>query len=223
MTLAERVRATYATAVTGLDLAPIASAADALAARLQGGGLLHVFGCGHSQALSLEGYHRAGAPAWVAPVFDSRLSPLRGAAGIAAERTAGLGAELIAGLDPTHARALLVISNSGRTAVPVEAACAAHEAGLLTIAITSPAPDNRLAAAVDHVLASNVPKGDATVEVAGERMAPLSTVVGAVLFHVLLAETEARLKSAAVLTSVHVNGGEDRNAALLARYPHLQP
>jgi uncharacterized phosphosugar-binding protein len=223
MTLAERVRDAYATAVTGLDLTPIVPAADALAARLRDGGLLHVLGCGHSQALALEGYHRAGAPAWVAPVLDSRLSPARGAAGTAAERTEGLGAELVARLDPAKARALLVISNSGRSAVPVEAARAARAAGLVTIAITAPGPDNRLAAAVDHVLASNVPKGDAAVEVADERMAPLSTVVGAVLLHALLAETEARLESPSVLTSVHVDGGQDRNATLLARYPHLQP
>ncbi|HEY6379778.1 MAG TPA: SIS domain-containing protein [Candidatus Dormibacteraeota bacterium] len=223
MSHAERVRAAYAAAVAALDLTPVGPAADALAARLQDGGLLHALGCGHSQALALEGYHRAGAPAWVAPLLDARLDPGRGAEETATEHTEGLGRELVARLDPTRARALLLISNSGRAAVLQEAALAARGAGLLTIAITSPGPDNRLALAVEHVLATNVPNGDAVVEISGARMAPLSTVVGAVLLHALLAETEARLGAGTVLVSVHVAGGERRNATLLDRYPHLRP
>jgi len=66
------------------------------------------------------------------------------------ERSEGLGRELAARLGPLDS--LLVVSTSGRNAVPVELAEAAAAAGLLTIAITTRGPGNRLAPAVAHVL-----------------------------------------------------------------------
>jgi uncharacterized phosphosugar-binding protein len=217
--LADRVREAAIVALRRLDLAPVAAAAAALAPRVGGGGLLHVLGAGHSQLLALEGFYRAGGPGWVRPVLDPRLSTAGGARVTDHERSPGVGPDLVAGLDP--AGALLVVSSSGRNAVPVEAAQAGRRAGLLTIAITAVAPGNRLAAAVEHVLDSRVPAGDASVEVCGVRMAPVSTVAGAVLLHALLAETEHRLGGGSVLVSNNVDGGDDHNRAIIERYPHL--
>ncbi|HEY4026845.1 MAG TPA: sugar isomerase domain-containing protein [Candidatus Dormibacteraeota bacterium] len=219
--VAHRVRQAALDALDRLDLEPVAVAAAALAPRVRAGGLLHVLGAGHSQLLALEGFYRAGGPAWLHPLFDGRLSTARGVRVTAFERSPGLGAELAGALDP--AGALLVVSSSGRNAVPVEAAETAAAAGLLTIAITSRAPGNRLAAAVEHVLDSAVPPGDATVPVGNARMAPVSTVAGAVLLHGLLAETEALLGGDNVLVSNNVEGGDEHNAVLIARYPHLAP
>ena len=223
MSHADDVRRACAAAVESLDLTPVAPAAEALAGALrEGDGLLHVLGSGHSQTIALEGFHRAGAPAWVAPLLDPQLSPARGASGSEAERMPGLGSALVDRL-PHAARALLVVSTSGRNAVPVEAAKAARDRGMLTIAITARRPENRLVAAADHVLDTGVPEGDASVDVEGERMAPVSTVAATVLLHCLLAETEARVGGGAVVSSVNVDGGDTRNADVLARYPHLRP
>ncbi|HEY7202506.1 MAG TPA: sugar isomerase domain-containing protein [Candidatus Dormibacteraeota bacterium] len=219
--VAELVRQAAQDAIARLDLAPVAAAAAALAPRVVAGGLLHVLGAGHSQLLALEGFYRAGGPGWLHPLYDARLSTARGVRVTTYERSPGLGAELVSGLDAGGA--LLVVSSSGRNAVPVEAAEAAAAAGLLTIAITSRGPGNRLAAAVAHVLDSAVPPGDAVVPVGAARMAPVSTVAGAVLLHALLAETESRLGGANVLISNNVEGGDAHNAALIARYPHLAP
>jgi uncharacterized phosphosugar-binding protein len=218
---AAAVRQAALDALARLDLAPVGPAAAALASRVRAGGLLHVLGAGHSQLLALEGFYRAGGPAWLVPLLDGRLSSARGFGVTEYERKPGLGATLVSGLDPRGS--LLVVSSSGRNAVPVEAAQAARAAGLLTIAITSPSPANRLAAAVEHVLDSAVPPGDATVPVGEVRMGPVSTVTGAVLLHSLLAETEAALGSGEVLVSNNVEGGDEHNAALIARYPHLRP
>jgi uncharacterized phosphosugar-binding protein len=215
------VRQAALDALARLDLAPVVAAAHALAPRVRAGGLLHVLGAGHSLLLALEGFYRAGGPGWLHQLFDPRLSTARGVRVTTFERSPGLGRELVAGLDPGGA--LLVVSSSGRNAVPVEAAETAAAAGLLTIAITSRAPGNRLAGAVEHVLDSAVPPGDAVVPVGGARMAPVSTVVGAVLLHALLAETELLLGGANVLLSNNVDGGDRHNAALIARYPHLAP
>src|SRR6266567_5169798 len=102
------VRQAALDALSRLDLAPLEAAAEALAARIRGGGLLYVFGAGHSQLLALEGFYRAGGPAWLVPVLDDRLSSARGFRVTEFERSSGLGATLVSRLDP--AGALLVIS-----------------------------------------------------------------------------------------------------------------
>jgi uncharacterized phosphosugar-binding protein len=219
------VRASFAATIAGLDLVPVHNAAEALSQRLGEDGLLYVLGCGHSYLLALEGFYRAGAPAWVAPLVDERVSPLRGARAIAAEREPGIGREMVARLDGprSNAKALLVVSSSGRTPAAVEAAAAAREMGLLTIGITGQSSENLLIAHLDHALLTGVTRGDAEVPIGDAMMAPQSTVAGDVLVHCLFAETEARRQRSAVLMSVALDGGEAHNRALIERYPHLNP
>lgn len=217
------VRASFAATIAGLDLDQIGPAAQALTQRLGGDGLASVLGCGHSQLLALEGFYRAGAPAWVAPLVDERVSPLRGAAAITAERQPGLGRELVARLQApsSKARALIVVSSSGRTPVAVEAAAAAREMGLLTIGVTGDSIGNLLMAHLDHALLTGVSRGDASVRIRDRMMSPQSTVAGVVLLHCLFAETEARRDESGVLVSVNLDDGEARNRVLIERYPHL--
>jgi uncharacterized phosphosugar-binding protein len=219
---AEAIRQAFALQLDRLDLGQVAPAAEALAGRLDDERLLFVLGCGHSQVLAFEGYYRAGSPGWVAPLLDDRISPARGANNTDAERQQGTGSEIARTLDPDRTAGLLIISTGGRNAVPVEAATAAREAGILTIGLTS-AATTPLAEVVDHALISSVPRGDAVVEIGGARMAPMSTVAGAVLLHALFAETEARLGTSSVLVSASLEGADESNAAILRRYPHLRP
>ena len=201
------VRASFAATIAGLDLAQIGPAAQALSQRLGGDGLVYVLGCGHSQLLALEGFYRAGAPAWVAPLVDERVSPVRGAAAIAAERQLGLGRELVARLHApsSKGRALIVVSSSGRTPVTIEAATAAREVGLLTIGVTADSRDNLLMAHLDHALLTGVARGDASVRIGDRMMSPQSTVAGVVLLHCLFAETEALRRQSGVLVSVNLD------------------
>jgi uncharacterized phosphosugar-binding protein len=217
------VRASFAATIAGLDLAQVGPAAQALSQRLGGDGLVYVVGCGHSQLLALEGFYRAGAPAWVAPLVDERVSPLRGAAAIVAERQLGLGRELVARLQAlsSKAKALIVVSSSGRTPVAIEAATAAREVGLLTIGVTGGSGGNLLMAHIDHALLTGVARGDASVRIGDRMMSPQSTVAGVVLLHCLFAETEALRSQSGVLVSVNLDDGEARNRALIERYPHL--
>ncbi len=219
------VRASFAATIAGLDLAQIGPVAEALSQRLGGDGLVYVVGCGHSQLLALEGFYRAGAPAWVAPLVDDRVSPVRGAAAIAAERQLGLGRELVGRLQApgSKARALIVVSSSGRTPVAIEAAVEAREMGLLTIGVTSDSRGNLLTAHLDHALLTGVSRGDASVRIGDQMMSPQSTVAGVVLLHCLFAETEALRTQSGVLVSVNLDDGEARNRALIERYPHLAP
>src|SRR5205823_1053880 len=72
------VRQAAVEALNRLDLTEVTAAARALAPRVRAGGLLQTFGSGHSQLLALEGFYRAGGPAWLRPLVDDRLSPVRG-------------------------------------------------------------------------------------------------------------------------------------------------
>ena len=151
--------------------------AEALSQRLGDDGVLYILGCGHSQLLALEGFYRAGAPAWVAPLVDARVSPVRGAAAIAAENQPGLGRELVARLEEpsSKARALVVVSSSGHTPAAIEAATAAREMGLLTIGITGVSKGNPLMAHLDHALLTGVSRRDASVRIGVQMMSPQST------------------------------------------------
>ena len=223
--VAAAVRANFAAGVASLDMDQVPEAAEALAAHLGADGLLCVLGAGHSQLIALEGFCRAGTPAWVVPLLDDRLSPARGLASSSAENCPGLGTELISrllgGQLRDRARALLVVSASGLTPVAVEAAEAARGRGLLILALTARRDDSPLAAVSDHVLASGATAGDATTEVCGTMMAPQSTVRGVVLLHALLAATEALRSAREVLLPEKMAGGPLHNRELLRRYPQL--
>jgi uncharacterized phosphosugar-binding protein len=53
-------------------------AARLVAASVAAGGVLHLFGAGHSQLLALDAYARAGGLACVHPILDPALSPAAG-------------------------------------------------------------------------------------------------------------------------------------------------
>jgi len=91
--------------------------------------------------------------------------------------------------------AIIVISNSGINAVPVEIAMGAKERGLKVIAITScgfsssiPSrhiSGKRLFELADVVIDNYVPPGDALVEVKGmvQKVGPISTIIDSAILH----------------------------------------
>lgn len=202
------------------DLAP---AAAAIAAALASGGVLHVFGCGHSALLAQEVFFRAGGLVAVNPILDSRLGFEHGAlASSRFERGIAAAGELAAQADFRAGDAGLVISNSGRNGLPVELALRMRQAGVKVIALTNveqsrAAPSRhpsgqRLFEVADVVLDNGVPAGDAAIRVPGisTAMGPASTALGAALLHALLIEAAAQLAAAgrppAVFPSANVEG-----------------
>ena len=108
-------------------------AADSVAA----GGVLHLFGAGPSQLLALDAYARAGGLACVNPILDPALSPARGLELAGVERTSGRAAAVLEGEDLRPGEVVLVASNSGVNAVPVEVALGCRERGLRVVALTN--------------------------------------------------------------------------------------
>ncbi|HEV3463102.1 MAG TPA: sugar isomerase domain-containing protein [Actinomycetota bacterium] len=165
-------------------------AARLVARSVAAGGVLHLFGSGHSQLLALDAYARAGGLACVNPILDPALSPAAGLEMAEVERAEGRAASILEGEDLRPGEVVLVISNSGVNAVPVEVALGCRERGLLVVALTNleqakaTAPRHpsglRLYELADAVIDNRCPPGDAAITLAsGDRVGPLTTVVGA--------------------------------------------
>ena len=199
------------------------------------GGMLHLFGAGHSQLLGLDAYVRAGGLACVHPILDPDLSPATGLELARAERTEGRGTALLEGEDLRQGEVVLIASNSGVNAAPVEVALGCRERGLLVVALTNleqakaTAPRHssgtKLHELADVVIDNRCPTGDAALTLAsGDRVGPLTTVVGAAGVAALCARAAELLAerghSPLVLTSQNLDGvpAAERNAELLAPY-----
>ncbi|NAZ35889.1 SIS domain-containing protein [Rubellimicrobium sp. CFH 75288] len=220
------------------EAADLGPAVEAIAASVRAGGLTYVFGTGHSHLLALELHYRAGGPAFVVPVLDEPLMLHEGAvASTLRERESGVAAEVLGRYAIGPGDVLIVVSNSGVNAVPVEAARAGRSRGATVIALTSldysttaAAGRPTLAGEADIVLDNRLPPGDALVALPGTslRAGPGSTAIGAALLHAVFAEVAARLATEGappLYLSANMPGAGDNNRELVERFrprnPHL--
>ena len=126
-------------------------AADSVA----GGGMLHLFGAGHSQLVALDAFLRAGGLACVNPIVDPALAPAAGPDVSRVERTPGHAAAVLEGEDLRPGEVVVVVSNSGVNQVPVEVALGCRDRGLRVVALTN-VEQAKAAAAVVAALAGRV-------------------------------------------------------------------
>lgn len=193
-------------------------------------GLIHVFGTGHSHILAEELYDRAGGLLRVnAILVDDLMLHEGGLRSGPLERLPGL-AEVILDHEPASpGDVLIVASNSGRNAAPVEMAELARARGLATVGITSlrhsrstpsRAPSGkRLFEVVDVVIDNRGLPGDAVLPVPGHReevrTAATSTVTGAAIVQAIMAEAVIRLAAGGaevpIMMSANLEGADEHN------------
>lgn len=220
--------------VSRANASALPAAADRLAGSIATGGLIHAFGSGHSALLAQEIFHRAGGLAPVNAMLDANLTIFGTSRPTYLERTEGYATSLFVNHRVEPGDVVLVISNSGINAVPVEVARIARERGLFTIAVGSAAAYADAASRhssglktfdiADLTLDTCVPVGDALCPVgeSGLAVGAASTILGSALLNELVIATTRRLierdEDVPVFTSQNVPGGDEANAALLARY-----
>ncbi|MFD7153803.1 sugar isomerase domain-containing protein [Kribbella sp. NPDC059898] len=188
------------------QLGAIRLAAELVADALADGRTFWVFGTGHSHTLAEELYGRAGGLADVRAILEPGLMLHEGLQKSSLlERLPGL-ADVLLEINPLEpGDVLLIASNSGRNAVPVEFALGARARGVKVIALTSLAHSNattsrapngqRLFETADAVIDNCGIPGDALITVPGtpEPTGATSTVVGALLLQALTVEVVTRL------------------------------
>jgi uncharacterized phosphosugar-binding protein len=213
------------------------AAAEAAATAIVAGRLLHVFGAGHSASVAAEAFHRAGGLVPVNAILEPFLSPFappRQASAL--ERLPGLAATLLDQHRVERGDCLLVCSNSGINAVPIEMAVEGKVRGLTVVAVTSVAHSRteaprhpsgkRLFEVADHVLDNGGAPGDVSVPVPngppGAMMGATSGVVGAFLVNAWIVRTAERLAARGVTPPVYVSanvaGGDRHNREAEAPY-----
>ncbi|MFF2201458.1 SIS domain-containing protein [Streptomyces sp. NPDC058145] len=227
--LLQRVREEESEAIT--------AAATLLADTVASGGRLFAFGAGHSSLAAQDVVYRAGGLALM------NLLTVPGAVGVdvtpatlgsALERVDGLASAVLDTSPLRAGDALVVISLSGRNALPVEMATGARARGVRVIGVTSVAYASETTSRhssgtflkdhCDIVLDSKITVGDAelTLDTIPAPFAPASTVVTTALMQAVVATAAATLADRGIepplLRSGNVDGGHDWNARVMTEY-----
>ncbi|MFG3060942.1 SIS domain-containing protein [Streptomyces sp. NPDC048231] len=215
----------------------IAAAGTLVADVVAAGGRLFAFGAGHSSLAAQDMVYRAGGLALmnllaVPGVVGVDVMPAT--LGSALERVDGLAGAVLDCSPLRSGDLLVIISLSGRNALPVEMATSARARGVKVIGVTSVAyaseTGSRHASGTylkDHcdiVLDSKIAVGDATLtlDAIPTPFAPASTVVTTALLQAVMATAAGVLSDRGVepplLRSGNVDGGHDWNARVMREY-----
>src|SRR3954469_23417798 len=158
----------------------LAKASGLCAEAIGAGGLVHVFGTGHSRIPVEELFPRYGSYPGFNPIVELSMTfhtEVVGANGqrqaMFIERVEGLAEQILANFELGPPDAMLVFSANGVTAVPIEMARGARQRGLPVIAVTSVAnasaatplhsSGTRLLEHADVVVDLCTPPGDALI------------------------------------------------------------
>jgi len=212
----------------------ITAAADRIYASLKEGGLLHVFGCGHSHMMMEECFYRAGGLVPINPIFETSTMLHEGAVKSSMiERMSGYAPLILDNYEVKAGEVILVFSTSGVNSLPIEMALAAKEKGLTVVAFTSLNYRNqqsrhesgkKLKDVADIVIDTQAKQGDAMVRY--ERIdisaVPGSTVISVTVLNTLIAEIIGRYDqeglTAPVFVSGNIENGMERNQENIDKY-----
>jgi uncharacterized phosphosugar-binding protein len=206
--------------------------ADAIAA----GGLVHLFGSGHSRIPVEEMFPRYGSYPGFNPIVELSMTfhtQVVGSNGqrqaMFIERVEGLAETILANFELAPPDVMIVFSVGGRSAVPIEMARGARRRGLPVVAVTSVAQSladapahssgTRLLDHADLVVDLCTPTGDAMVAVDGleNPVGPGSTIAAVAIANEIKSQTAVLLADCGamppILTSAALVGAE-RSAQL---------
>lgn len=222
------------------ELEQLTLAAEKVADAIKKGGIVQLFGCGHSHILTEEVFYRAGGLVPIKPILIEPLMLHEGAVRSSQlERKNDYAVNFMAEQDIQANDVMIVLSTSGRNPVPVDVANAAKAKGAFVIGITSIAysqsqpsrhtSGKHLFNSVDLVIDNHAPKGDALLssEKVKVPFAPLSTVAGATILNSVFAASIQMLADEGIeppiFLSGNMEGSDAHNQALVEKYQDRIP
>jgi uncharacterized phosphosugar-binding protein len=189
----------------------IERAVEICARAIGSGGLVHVFGTGHSRIAVEELFPRYGSYPGFHPLVELSMTfhtQVVGANGqrqaMFIERVEGLAEQILENFELSPPDAMLVFSVGGSTAVPIEMAAGARRRGLPVIAVTAAQAGPPLLDHADVVLDLCTPPGDALVRLEGvdTPVGPGSTIAAVALANELKVRTAEVLLAQGALPPV---------------------
>lgn len=161
--------------------------------------IIHVFGTGHSHMIGIELFCRAGGLANVNALLDPDTVTSNGARRSGAlEKLPGISDIIYDEYNIQKGDIMIISSNSGRNAMPIEMAMRCQKEGVYTIACTnlhqsqntsSRHPSGkRLFECADAILDNSVPDGDTLMSVGGVATAPGSSLASMLLLNTIVNE-----------------------------------
>jgi uncharacterized phosphosugar-binding protein len=215
----------------------ITRAAKMIADAIESGNNLFAFGCTHSSLPLQDLVYRAGGFMLVNPIYGPGISALDikpTTISSAMEQMPGYAKVILDNSPAKTGDVLILVSVSGRNAVPIELAQLAQERGIKVIGVTSRdycmavtsrhASGKKMHDYADIVLDNKAPKGDAVLdsEKVPQKFNPVSGVTSTALLQTLIAATIAELLERDIVPPIflaaNVDGGADYNARLLDKY-----
>jgi uncharacterized phosphosugar-binding protein len=215
----------------------IHQAAALIAEAVESGHNIFAFGCTHSSLPIQDLVYRAGGFMLVNPIFGPGITALDvkpTTISSAMEQMEGYARVILDNSPIKAGDVLILVSVSGRNAVPVEMAMLARERGIKVIGVTSREYTEAVASRhpsgkkmhdfADLILDNKAPKGDAVLEDPGvpQRFNPVSGVTSTALLQALVAavieELLERGITPPVFLAANVDGGKEYNARLMQQY-----
>jgi len=212
----------------------IVQAAEWVADALAKDRFLYVFGTGHSHLIAEEVFYRAGGLARAVPMLVEPLMLHENAIQATyQERETGYAAQILKDYRIEAGDVLVVASNGGRNAVPIELVLGAREMGVRTVAITNRAqsfawPSRhasglRLAEVAEVVIDNCGVDGDAAIGVPGYpfRVGPPSSITGLLIINLLVVEAIEQSVRRGGIPEVYISSntnGDNHNDVLLEKY-----
>lgn len=212
----------------------ITLAAEWLAETLATDRFLYAFGTGHSHMLAEEIFYRAGNLARSCPILDHELMlHYKAIEATYLERDSGRGNALLASYPVQAGDLLIVASNSGRNAVPIDLALEGKARGMRVVSITnfdhgrewpSRHSSGKLLSEVADLAIDNCGvSGDSALEIAGlpGKIGPTTTSTGALIINSIIVQgiefALQRGTTPEIFISSNSNG-DNHNDVLLEKY-----
>ncbi len=194
----------------------IERAADIFADTILAGRMVHLFGSGHSRIMVEEMWPRYGSFPGFNPIVELSLTFHNNVVGANGQRQAmflenvsGFASRILRNFDLKPEDSALIISSSGTNIVPAEMGEEFQSRGVKNVvalvskvhseASESKTPDGKkLTDFAEIILDTGAPVGDSSVAIEGVegKVAPLSTVGGAMVVNAIKAEVAQRLADA---------------------------